>query len=68
MILYHGGVGIVLPPSMVWLSSCVTVWRTLAGRICLPPMAKSTVTISICWRYVLAGENVELTSSIGALN
>lgn len=41
MMLYHGGVGMDLPPRTLWESSSVTVCRTLAGRICLPPMVYS---------------------------
>lgn len=46
MMLYHGGVGMDLPPRTLWLSSSVTVCRTLAGRICLPPMVYSATGLA----------------------
>lgn len=56
MMLYHGGVGTDFLPRMLWLSSSVTVWKTLAGRICLPPMAKSEVLVSTDQMRGLVGE------------
>jgi hypothetical protein len=67
MMSYHGGLGIDLLPRVLWLSSSVTVWKTLAGLICLPPMARSEVLISTDQMRGSAGEKLKLTSLIGAL-